>query len=75
MLEQKNHLKLDTSGSIFPTPPLQSSNSAPTEGLICQIPHSPDTENAWGLPGEEGGMLKFLFWQAHNILNDQIAWH
>ena len=37
--------KTDTSGSIFPTTPRQSSNPHPREGLANQISHTPGTEN------------------------------
>ena len=60
---KKNHLKHDTSGSIFPTPPRQRSNSRPREGLTRQIPHSPGIGNSQ-MPGvcpRGVGMLKFRF--------------
>ena len=59
---KRNHLKPYTCSLIFPTPPGQRSNLPPREGLTCQIPHSPVTENSQ-MPevSRAAGLLKFRF--------------
>ena len=45
----------------FPHPALAKVNSPPREGLTCQFPHSPGTENSQMPEVLPGGVLKFRF--------------
>ena len=59
---KKKSFETFTSSSIFSTPPVQRSNSPPREGLTCQFPHSPGTENSQMPEGVEVSI-----WSAHNL--------